>query len=95
MEPRGHGQVSPSPGKPRQTLQSPDRLYKVPTDNTKPRKDNTKPQNTVRNPQTNMQNPNILDKNQAYLTRVATNNILTENIQYPILVTPSINKRMY
>ena len=49
--------------KPRQTIQSPNRLHKAP-------KDYRKPLNI-------RQNPNILDKNPKYLTKVANNNTIT------------------
>ena len=40
-----------------------------------------------------MQNPTILDKNQKYLTRVATNINLTSDIKYPILKIQYIHNR--
>ena len=50
----------------RQTIQSPDRQYQAPTDNTKPRKDYTKIQDIRRNLK-------ALNKYPKYLTRVTTN----------------------
>ena len=70
----------------RQPRQSPDRLYKDPTDNTKPPNDYTKPLNI-------RQKPKILDKYPKYLTRVATNINLTGNIKYPICKTSMINEK--
>ena len=40
-----------------------------------------------------MQDPNILDKNQEYETRVATNINLTSNIEYALLNFTIINKK--
>ena len=60
----------------------------------------TKPQQTILRPKTldktfktYMQNPKIFDKDQKHLTRVASNSILTANIQYPILKVPVIIKK--
>ena len=75
-------------GKPRQTIQSPNRLYKATTDYTKPPKD-------YRNLQNIRQKLKILNKYPTYLTRVATNINQAYNIKYPILETQYINKKYY
>ena len=70
---------------------SPNRLYKAPTDKTKPPKDYTKTQQTIQSPKIldntfkkHAKPPKLLDKNHKYLTRVATNINLASNIKYPI-----------
>ena len=73
LAPRGNTRGA----RPQRTLQSPDRQNKATTDY-------TKPQNTIQNLQKSMQHPNILDKNQTYLTIVATNINLKYDINYPL-----------
>ena len=51
---------------------TPKRLYKAPTDQTKPNKNYTKPQKQYTNTKNIRQHPKILDKYQKYLARVAT-----------------------
>ena len=70
--------------KPQQNIQSPNRQYKAPTDNTKPRQ-------TMQRHQKTTQSPNILDQDLKYSTRVATNVNLTFYIQHPILKSTCIN----
>ena len=60
------------------------RLYKGPTDYTKPHKDYTKTENI-------RQNPHMLDKDLTYLTRVATHNNLTHNTAHQTLKMTCIN----
>ena len=59
---------------------SPKRLYKAPTDY-------TKPQNNIQRHKETIQRHNILDKDPTYLARVATNIHSTYNIKYQILIT--------
>ena len=77
------------------TIQSPDRLYKDPTDHTKTQKHYTKPLNIRQNLKSIRQNLTIWNKNPKYQTIVATIDILTANIQYPILTTTYINKKVF
>ena len=60
---------------------SPRRLYKAPTDYTKPQKDYTKPRQTIQNVRNIKQKPEILDKYSKYRTRVATHINITWTIQ--------------
>ena len=70
--------------KPRQTMQSPGRQYKAPTDSAKPPQKYAKTYSTRQRLSILDKDSKILDKDPTYLTRVATNIILTHNIQHLI-----------
>ena len=69
--------------KPQKPIQSPDRLYKAPTEYTKLQNTIQRPEIPCKSsakPKDIRQRPNILDKDPKYLTRVATNINLPYNI---------------
>ena len=76
-------------GKPQQTIQRPNRLYKAPTDYTKPQKIIQK--KMVDKPKTIKQRHALCNNNLNILTRVTINMNLTYNITDSIAKTQSIN----
>ena len=73
----------------RQTIQSPEELYKDRTDYTKPPKDYTKPLNIRQNLNILNKYFKLLDKYPKYSTSVATSINLPDNTKYPIFENTS------
>ena len=78
-------------GSPQKIIQSPDGLYKVSKDYTKPRQTIENPQKTIQRHEILDKSPKHLDKDVKHLTRVATNVILPCNIKYLISRIKHIN----